>query len=197
MNKNYSKLTQLCPYATVNGHYIQVIVAMIHHEIGSEDAKNNDPFENTFSIVKGLKPNDEEVDSIVWCSVNYFSSFIQKTIPNDVFNFVKIPINENDKSAVDRLRNLVEFTIPDFYMQFFFTVNELHLVYGFNSFFTLLVIFMSQETDSDLEFFIDSVNFVNRKNIMEFIENMNKLSYVSFILRMNREILAKNNKSKL
>jgi len=192
-NRNYRNLAKLCPFITINGHYIQPIIALICHE---DESLVLDKFENTFSIVSNLKHNIEEVDSIFWLPISYFKECLCNR-PNQIFDFVKVPFESSQAIEMDYFNRIFEH-IPEFYTQIFFNVKGLHLVYGFNSFFVMLAVFLNEEADTSLlEIQIDLVNRVNCRNILQFIQNMNKGSYMLFVRNKNKEYIDKEKKSKL
>ena len=72
--------------------------------------------------------------------------------------------------------------IPEFYFYIFINVKlnvkDEHLIYGFNSFLILLVVFLIEEND-DCHLNVDSV-VLNKTSIIRFVETMNKCSYLLF-----------------
>jgi len=190
--KNYQNLAKLTPFITINGHYIQPIIALVCHD----NEQLDDKFEDTFSVIDNLKLNNDEVDSLFWLPLRYFKECLS-TMDSRIFNLVKIPMKSSGSTELNYLEGIIG-QIPEFYTQIFFNVNDLHLIYGFNSFFVLVTVFLNEDADtSQLNVEIDPVNLINSSNILQFVQNMNKCSYVIFVKNKNKELVDKENKSKL
>ena len=171
--ENHQIICKLCPYITMNGHYIVPILSIACH-----DQNEPDPYEETFNVVTKLKPNPDEVDSIIWMPLSYFS---QNLNSQSVFNCIRVPFRY-EKVAMTTFLNKIIPQIPEFYFYIFINVKlnvkDEHLIYGFNSFLILLVVFLIEEND-DCHLNVDSV-VLNKTSIIRFVETMNKCSYLLF-----------------
>ena len=153
----------------MNGHYIVPILSMACH-----DQSESDPYEETFDVISKLKANPDEVDSIVWMPLSYFS---QNLNSQSVFNCIKVPFR-HEKSSMTSFLNKIIPQVPEFYFYIFINIKDEHLIYGFNSFFILLVVFLIEDKE-DCQLYVDSLVLSNT-NIIHFVKTMNKCSYLLF-----------------
>ena len=155
-----------------------------------------DQFAETYDVVKNLNFNKDEVDSIFWLPIKYFVQNLPNNSPeNNIYNCVKIHF--------DRKVNVASFEevlapIPKFYTQVFVLLDNVNLIYGFNSFFILLVLFLLSDNKDNLQLEHEEFDFkINKENILEFINDMNKCSFIMYRKQIEKTILLNQNNSKL
>lgn len=178
--KNYKKIAQLCPYLTVDGYCIQPFIALLCHEKLENNEKNFDPFEDTYEIIKNLKLNSDEVDSLVHLPLTYFYEKISSET-NDIFNYAHIKFEEDHMSKINmNFNELFLGDLPKSFLQTFFNVNDAYMLYGLNSSLVLIISFLTDQNDSDLsrlKLDIETVS-INQETIGDFYMNLIKVSYV-------------------
>ena len=172
----------------MNGHHISAIFGLICH-----DSSNNeqDPFENTADIVENLQPNSDEVDSVLTFPLTYFNETSYSLLEKEILNWSELL--QNLPGLSDYFTELLS-PLPEFFQQIFMKLSDVHYVYGFNMFYCFVVMF--HVFDGKESFLLD-YGEINRDNIIEFVQNMNKVSYIKFIVRINKELLSQDSKSKL
>lgn len=161
----------------MNGHHISAIFGLICH-----DSSNGDLFEDTANIVESLQANPDEVDSILTFPLAFFNDTPVLTGEKEILDWSKILLNLPGHS--DYFTDLLS-PFPDYFQQVFLKLSDTHFIYGFNMFYCLVVMFLATDDKQSVQ--LDSAE-INRENLIEFVRNMNKVSYIKFIIRKNKEL---------
>ena len=168
---------------------ITTMIAILHDK---ELNDGSDSYENTFKIVEALKPNPDEVDSIICVPLKEIANKLNSTESGD-FSLSKLPIELTQENEISYFTKLFG-DIPSALVLVMFTINGGHLLYGFNSMHVLITILLADqdENENQLELKIDETLVVNRNNVIDFVCEYGKCSYLSFIKRKNEQLLKKN-----
>ena len=176
--ENLKFICQLCPIVTPIGHYIAPIVCILTNTTTN---KGVDPCEDTLDIVKGLKPNQDEVESIFWIPFSYFfnkSQISQFSMPFELDN------------SLEKFKNLFKINFST-YTRVIINIEDdifenkvkpvTQIIYGMNAT-VLLMVVMNVENRFDL---LELSNFQ--------IKNVETLRAYGNMFRLTAYIIYKNN----
>jgi hypothetical protein len=176
--ENLKFICQLCPIVTPIGHYIVPIVCILSN---ASKIENIDPCEDTLDIVKALKPNQDEVESIFWIPFSYFfnkSNISQFNMPFELDN------------SLEKLKNLFKINLSS-YTRVIINIEDdifenkvkpvTQIIYGMNAT-VLLMVVMNVENRFDL---LELTNFK--------IKNIETLRAYGNMFRLTAYIIYKNN----
>lgn len=172
---NVKIVTKLCPFPTIVGHSIVPVVGIVCNQNGQ--------FENTYELIKNLKPNPDEVQSIFTIPFNYFC----ENLNSETFNLMYEKFDEKFFAGINLLEEF-KFKKPTEFYRLFIAFDEtvftplngtLPYIYGFNGFMLLLVLFLIED-DQNLQLRNKNI-ILSKHNICSFIDEIRKCSFLLFI----------------
>lgn len=176
--ENVKIVCKLCPFPTIAGCLIAPVIGLVCTKDGN--------YEDTQNIIDSLKFNPNEVQSLFSVPLSYFRENLNKA-----FSILKEPLKVKFFKSINPLGELND-RIPNEFLRPFVHLNEtvfdhahgrFPYLYGFNAYVLLYVLFLvesKEEQGNWLELHAESI-FINRSNIIQFVDQIRICSYLIYL----------------